>query len=384
MEMRKSYDIVVIGAGVNGCSAAYHLAREGHKVAVIEKGIIAGEASGRNGGGIRQNGRSRVELPLAQNAIGQWIRFRDEFGGEFEYIQKGNVIAGYTEKQQRDMAKAAERQREQGLTVEHITDRNVIKDLVPALTDEAICINYVANDGKAQPFKATWFVAKLAKQHGATFHTFTEATKVVHMGGAISGVETSRGFISTRSVIVACGPWTMALLRCIGIKLPIVVRRTQASVTPPLPHFIDQWITSGTIWVHQTVSGNVIMGGGGAWEALGFTKECSLSALQRYSRRVQQVVPCLKGVRLLRAWGGSLDVTPDADLIVDKVKGIEGLVVCAGSSGHGFALGPAVGQACAELVTGRKTTVPIEGLSLGRFAPDLDFGAIYKVIPEPL
>jgi sarcosine oxidase subunit beta len=384
MDSLKPYDVVVIGAGVNGCCAAYHLAREGYKVAVVEKGIIAGEASGRNAGGVRQNGRSRTELPVAMNAIGQWMRFRDEFGGEFEYVQKGNLVVGYTDKQHQDMAKDAQRQRDQGLEIEHITDKKVIRELVPALTDQAICVNYVASDGKAQPFKATWFVAKLAKQHGATFHTFTEVTKLVREGDAISGVETTRGLIPTRSVIAASGPWTISLLKDIGVKLPMLVRRTQACVTAPMPHFIDPWITSGTIWVHQTVSGNVMIGGGGPWEPLSFTKESSLLSLQRFSRRAQQVLSGLMTARLLRGWGGCLDVTPDFQLIVDKIKGVEGLVVSVGTCGHGFALGPAVGQACAEMATGRKPSVPVEGLSVDRFASDMDFETTYKAMPEPL
>jgi sarcosine oxidase subunit beta len=384
MESLKTYDVVVIGAGVNGCGAAYHLAREGYTVAVVEQGTIAGEASGRNAGGIRQHGRSKAEMPLAMNAIGQWMRFRDEFGGQFEYIQKGNLIAGYTDEQQQEMANNAQQQRDQGLEVQHITDKKVIKELAPALTDQAICINFVASDGKAQPVKATRFVAKLAKQHGAKFYTFTKVTKLVRTGDAISGVETTQGFIPTRSVIAASGPWAISLLKDMGIKLPMLVRRTQICVTAPLPHFIDQWITSGSIYLHQTLAGGVIIGGGGPWESISFTKECTLPSLQRFSRRAQQVVPALKNARLLRGWAGCLDITPDFQVIIDKIREVEGLVICVGTCGHGFALGPAVGQACAEMATGRKPSVPIEGLSLYRFAPNMDFKTTYKTAPEPL
>jgi len=384
MELLKARDVVVIGGGINGCSAAYHLARESYTVAVVEQRILGGEASGRNAGGIRQNGRSEAELPVAMNAIKQWMRFRDEFGGNFEYTQKGNLIVGYSEKQQQDMAKEAQRQRDQGLEVQHITDKKVIRELVPALNDQVVCLNFVASDGKAQPFKATRFVAKLAKQHGAEFYSLTKVTKLVRTGDAISGVETTRGFIPTKSVIAASGPWAISLLKDIGIHLPMLVRRTQACVTAPIPHFIEQFIVSGTIWVHQTEAGNVMIGGGGPWEPLNFTKEVSLSSLQRFCRRAQQVVPALKKARLLRGWAGCIDVTPDFQLIVDKIRDIEGLVVCVGTCGHGFALGPAVGQVCAEIATGRRPSVPIEGLSLYRFPPNLDFEATYKATPEPL
>ena len=384
MEAQKAFDVVVIGAGVNGCSAAYHLARQGYSVAVVERGVIAGEASGRNGGGIRQNGRSKAELPLAQNAIAQWMRFRDEFGGDFEYVQKGNAIVGYTDEERQQMAKEAQRLKDLGLEVQHITDKKVIKELVPALTDQAICLNFVANDGKAQPFKATFFVAKLAKQHGAKFYTLTRVTKLVRKGDAVSGVETTRGFISTRSVIAASGPWTSSLLKDFGIRLPLLVRRTQACVTTPIPHCLDQFLRSGSMWLNQTAAGNVMMGGGGPWEALGFNKECTLPSLQRFSRRIQQVIPAVKNARLLRGWCGCLDLTPDFQVIVDKVREIEGLVISVGTSGHGFGIGPAVGQACAELATGRKPSVPIEGLSLYRFPPNFDFEATYKAAPEPL
>jgi sarcosine oxidase subunit beta len=384
MESLKAQDVVVIGAGVNGCGAAYHLARDGYKVAVVEQGMIAGEGSGRNAGGIRQNGRSKAELPIAMNSVRQWMGFRDELGGEFEYVQKGNVLAGYTEKQTQDMAKDAQRQREQGLDIQHITDQKLIREMVPSLNHQVACINFVATDGKAQPFKATWFLAKLAKEKGATFHTFTKATRLVRTGDAITGVETSKGLIPTRSVILACGPWAIALLQDLGIKLPLLVRRTQACITTPMPHFIDQWLTSGTIWVHQTESGNVMIGGGGPWEPLSFTKESSLPSLQRFCRRAQQMVPGLKDARLLRGWGGCLDITPDFQLIVDKLPMVEGLVVALGTCGHGFCLGPGIGQACAEMATGRKPSLPMEGLALSRFAPGTDFEKTYKAMPEPL
>ena len=384
MESLKARDVVVIGGGINGCSAAYHLARDGYTVAVVEQGILAGEASGCNAGGIRQNGRSKAELPVAMNAIKQWMSFRDEFGGKFEYVQKGNLIAGYSEKQQQDMAKDAQRQRDQGSEVQHITDKKVIRELVPALNDQVLCVNFVASDGTAQPFMATRFVAKLAQQHGAEFYPLTRVTKLVRKGDALSGVETTRGLIPTKSVIAASGPWTISLLKDIGVHLPMLVRRTQACVTAPMPHFIKQFIVSGTIWVHQTNAGNVMIGGGGPWEPLSFTKEVSLSSLERFCRRAQQVVPALKKARLLRGWAGCLDVTPDFQLIVDKIRNVEGLVVCVGTCGHGFALGPAVGKVCGEMATGRKPSVPVEGLSLYRFPPGLDFEATYKAAPEPL
>lgn len=380
----KAYDVAVIGAGVNGCGAAYHLANDGYKVAVVEKGIISGEASGRNAGGVRQNGRSPAELPVAMNSIRQWMTFRDEFGGEFEYRQDGNMVLAYSAEEQEKLRQEAERQRAQGLEIKHITDPYEIHQLAPAVNDQVRAANFVLGDGHAQPFKATWFLADLAKKHGAEFFTFTTATKLVKEKDAIVGVETTKGLIPTRSVIMASGPWSIVLAADIGVKLPMLVRRTQACVTVPLEPFLKPWVTSGTIWVHQTLAGNAMIGGGGPWEPLSFTKESSLTSLQRFSRRAQQVVPRLKGVRLLRGWGGSLDVTPDFQLIVDKIREVEGLVVAVGTCGHGFALGPGVGQACAEMATGRKPSVPIEGLSLDRFPADLDFPKIYKATPEPL
>ena len=203
-------------------------------------------------------------------------------------------------------------------------------------------------------------------------------------GDAISGVDTTRGFIPTRSVIAAAGPWTISLFKDIGVKLPVLARRTQACVTTPIPHCIDQFIRSGSIWLNQTLAGNVMVGGGGPWESVGFDKECSLPTLQRFARRIQQVVPAVKNARLLRGWSGCLDLTPDFQVIVDKVREIEGLVVAVGTSGHGFGIGPAIGQICAELATGRKPSLPIEGLSLYRFPPDFDFDSTYKATPEPL
>lgn len=378
------YDVVIVGGGIIGCWAAYHLARDGYRVAVLEKGRIGGEASGRNAGGIRQNGRSPNELPLAMHAVSQWAGMDEALRRQFEYVQSGNLVVAFGPHEQERLRQAALVAQLSGLDIRHITDPYELRQLVPDLTPQAVAGNYVASDGQCQPYLATRIVARLAEQAGASLLLSTEVTRIITSGGAVAGVETNRGTFSAPSVVLAAGPWSIALAAALGLRLPVLVRRTQACVTEPLPPILTPWLTSGTVWIRQTVRGNIMMGGGGPWEDLAFTKESSLPSLQRFARRVEQTLPRLKDARLLRGWAGSLDVTPDFQVIVDRVREVRGLVLAVGTCGHGFALGPSVGQACAELATQRESSVPISGLGLYRFPADLGFPGSYQVTAEPL
>lgn len=176
------YDIAVIGAGVVGASAAYFAAGLGASVALIDRGWPGQQGSGRNAGGVRQQGRLPAELPLAMHSIGLWERFRDELGGQIEYVQDGNLYLALNEAEMALLKSAALRQREAGLDVRFLTAPEV-QEVAPALSERVVAANYCPRDGVTNPILATRFVLRLAVSAGARLFAQTAAT----------GIETAAG-----------------------------------------------------------------------------------------------------------------------------------------------------------------------------------------------
>lgn len=135
--------------------------------------------------------------------------------------------------------------------------------------------------------------------------------------------------------------------------------------------------------MRQTQAGNLIVGGGGAWEELGFGHGTSFPSLHRFVARGLDLLPALARTSVLRTWAGTLDITPDGAPLVGPAPGLPGLILSAGFSGHGFALGPGAGEAAARLALGMEPGVNISGLDPARFPAGLDFAGTYHAVPEP-
>lgn len=383
MEHGGPFDAIVVGAGVAGCSTALFLARSGLRTAVLDRTGIGTEASGRSAGGIRQQGRVLAELPLAGESIRLWLHFRDELGGRFEYQQNGNLYVAMNPAEVEVLRETAQQQRRLGVNIEFAEGAR-LHELAPCLSEQVLAGNYCATDGHANPILATRFIARLAREAGATIFTNTEVLGLRVSGGRVKGVETSRGFLTAGAVALTTGPWTPLLTEPLGVRIPVMARRTQVCLTTPVVPLVKQFISGNTVYLNQTAAGNIMIGGGGSWERLGYSTESSDSSLARFARRGAQLVPALAGLRMLRAWGGVLDITPDHTAIIDHLPGVQGVVFGCGFCGHGFAMGPVTGKILAELIVDGRSRLPTDGVRLSRFPPDFDFAANYRAVPEPV
>jgi sarcosine oxidase subunit beta len=371
-------EVVVIGGGISGTAAAYELARAGAKVTLVEQGSLASMASGRTLAGVRQSGRHAAELPLATAAVVRWDHLSEELGADVEYRREGNLRLARSPEEVPVIQTIVAEQRDLGLDLTYLPDNAAVREIAPAIAASVLAASYCPTDGHANPIATVQAFAVVAARHGATLRTGTAVTAIDASGGQIRGVRTTNGDIAADVVVVAAGVYTARLCAPLGMDLPIQVSHVAVVQTVPLPPLIRQVLgTAGADFAgRQEVGGRFrLTGGGKPWphqldelahgdDPVLPSAEDVIAALTRGI----EVLPDLAGARLARVWGGLLDMTPDALPIIEWIPEVEGLVVAAGFSGHGFCLGPVTGQIVRDLVLERTTAFPIQPFRRDRFA----------------
>lgn len=360
-------DVIVIGGGVQGCALAYYLRAEGRTVTVLERRGVGDAGSGRNTGGVRQQGRVRPEIPLAMEALEIWPQLDAELGAPTEYTRRGNLLIGGTDEQ---LARIESRvARQEGFDLDsRIVERRELEQLLPIVGPTAKVALYCPHDGHANPLLSTLAFAGAARRRGAEILEGTPATGLERTAYGWR-VETARGPLEAEVVVNMAGPGAVDVCNWVGFSLPILNARVQTMVTEPLPPLFDQFVQDWDhkVFTRQTRSGNLLYGD--------LTEDYVLSDYQvfgadavRASRKAITAFPAFADLTVIRTWGGVLDVSIDQMPIVGEAPGLPGLFVAAGSSGHGFGTAPAVGRRMAQwIASGRRPDV-LEPFGMERFS----------------
>ncbi|MGH2562506.1 MAG: NAD(P)/FAD-dependent oxidoreductase [Thermomicrobiales bacterium] len=371
-------EVVVIGGGISGAAAAYELATNGARVTLVERGDLASMASGWTLAGVRQSGRHPAELPLATAAVRRWEGLAEELGVDVEYRQGGNLRLARTPDEVATIERIVAEQRGLGLEIDFLAGNEAVREVAPALAERVLAASFCPTDGHANPVKSVRAYAEAAVRAGATIRTGTAVTGIDAGGGKVRGVRTADGEIAADLVVVAAGVYSDRLLAPLGLDLPLAMRLVAAVQTVPLPPTLKQVLgvanadfagrqeaggrfrltSSGGTWPHQLDD----------WERDGELVQPAAATVVHTLSRAIEVVPALAGARIAKVWGGLLDMTADALPVIERTAEIEGLVVAAGFSGHGFCLGPITGRIIRELVIDGNSSLPIEPFRRGRLA----------------
>jgi sarcosine oxidase subunit beta len=366
-----SYEIVVIGGGLIGSSIAYHLARQGRQVLVVERAEPAVEpaASWASAGGVRRQGRHRAEAKLASESIDRWPSLEEELSASFGYRQGGNLYVGEGEDEIEIVAAFVKEQQANGFTDVRFVDRREALEIVPGLNDQASAASYSPRDGQADPPKTTRAFAGAAERHGATYWNGTESLGLLATDSRITGVRTSRGDVTTSAVVVAAGSWSDDLAASIDLRLPIRTRVPQILIsTPARPGLVVPVLgsVSRRLSLKQLDDGSFMLGGG--WPGVLSADRRSYTMEQASIRggwaAAAGLIPAVGEQKLDHAWCGLEAQSFDDIPFIGPIRGFDGLTVATGFSGHGFAIAPAVGRAVADQLAGR--TVP----ELADLSPD--------------
>lgn len=363
--------VVIIGGGIVGCAAAYYLAQKDVQALVLEKSVVGGGASGRNAGGVRAQCRDRRERLLAMASIKLWEGLQEELDADMEYVQDGNIRLATNEERMAQLEREVDEELADGLKVE-VWDRAELRWRAPYLSDQFTGAKYCATDGIANPILSTWAFAWAAQRLGVKLIPHTEVVDIEMQDRQITSV-LARGregelAVETPLVVHAGGPWVPQLSQTLGVDIPVKPSRTVIAVTQRMPFIFKEFLSSHDVGVYArpACSGHIHVGGVGV-RSYTFDKEVPLDTLNHLGRAIQ-MVPALEDAKLLRAWAGTLAMTPDGLPIVGPVDGIEGYLLATGFSGHGFCLGPITGQLLSELVVEGGASIPLTNLHLSRFS----------------
>jgi sarcosine oxidase, subunit beta len=369
-------DVIIVGGGISGTAAAYALALAGASVTLIEKGDLASMASGWTLGGVRQSGRHPSELPLAQAAVRRWMTLSEELEADLEYRQEGNLRLARTPEEVEVIAGLVREQRSHGLDLEFLRDPAAVREAAPALSGTVLAASYCPTDGHANPTATVQAFAAAARRYGAVIRTGTEAIRISTQGGRVMGVQTSAGPVAGDVVVLAAGVHTDRLCRMVGLDLPFRVAHVAVVQTVPLPPLIRQvvGVANGDFAGRQEVGGRMRMTGDAfAWRwpegpLGGDDVQPPAWAVRTALDRAVAILPALAEARIARVWGGLIDVTADALPVIERSPEVEGLVIAAGFSGHGFCLGPITGQLICELITKGSSSLPLDAFARARLS----------------
>lgn len=363
-------DVVIIGGGISGAAACYELARSGVSVILVEQGSLASMASGLSLGGVRQSGRAAAELPFSQAAVRRWENLADELEADLEYRQEGNLRLARTPEEVETLAHMVEAQRALGLDLTFLPDNGAVREVAPALSEAVQAASYCPTDGHANPTATVQAFAAAAERHGASILTHTTATGIDVRGGRVIGVQTSAGPIATDVVVIAAGVHSDHLCRTVGLELPLTIAHASIVQTTPLRPILQQVLgTANTDFSgRQAVGGRLLMNARvGPWQGLPNEERLAARVIAAISDRVTEVLPAFGQAKIDQAWSGLLDITPDGLPVIERTSEVDGLIVAAGFSGHGFCLGPMTGRVIYELATDKQPSLPLHPFRHGRF-----------------
>ncbi|MCU0509010.1 MAG: FAD-binding oxidoreductase [Anaerolineae bacterium] len=367
-------DAVIIGGGVMGASAAYHLARRGvRNVVLLEKHEFLGaEATGKCAGGIRYQFSTEINIRLSQISLPMLERFEEETGQPIDLRWPGYLFLLDNKHDVEVFRRNVALQNSMGVPSQLLTAEET-QARVPLLNLEGVLgAAWHAGDGLADPNGVVQGYAAAARRLGAQVFTATEVTGICVEGGRVTGVTTPKGDIATPAVVNAAGPWAGKVAALAGVDLPIVPLRRQIAVTTPLkgvpndfPFVLD---FSRSLYFHREGKG-ILTGQSNANEKPGFDQSVDHAWTEQHLENAMWRFPLLANAGLLREWAGLYEVTPDAHPVIDTLREPAGFTIVAGFSGHGFMHGPVAGLLAAELaLDGKASALDIRQLRHSRFA----------------
>jgi sarcosine oxidase subunit beta len=373
-DLRSSYDVVIIGAGVHGLATAYYLAKNHGvtSVAVLDKSYLGGGGSGRNTAIIRSNYLTPEGVRFYDRSVKLYENLAGDLNFNVMFSQRGHLTLAHNDGSVRTMRWRAEVNKLQGIDSEVIGPDEIKKlapylDVSPEARYPILGALYHPPGGIIRHDAVNWGYARGADARGVQIHQNTQVLGIDVSGDRVTGVRTSRGPISTPIVVNCTAGWATTIADLAGVRLPIITHPLQAAVTEPVKVFLRTVVVSGSlhVYVSQTDRGELVFGAS-VDPYPSYSMRGSLEFVEEVASHVLELMPAIAKLRLLRQWAGLCDMTPDYSPIMG-VTPVDGFLVDVGWGTYGYKAGPVSGESMAELVASGKTPELISAFALSRF-----------------
>jgi len=414
-----SADVVIIGGGIIGCSAAYFLAKQGVSVALFEKGRVAGEQSGRNWGWVRQQGRSPIELPLMLHSLRLWQDLPRDLGEDIGFRQGGSLYLAENSAELAELGEWLAVAREYDLDTRLLSNRELAEVLKFDGTKWAGAL-FTASDARAEPSRAAAAIARGARRAGAHIVSRCAVRGIERAAGRVRAVVTEHGVVAARAVVCAGGAWSRLFCGSLGITVPQLAVLGTVARTAPTTQLLEGEAWSPRIAIRRRADGGYTVAHGRSFahaltpttfrfaakffpalrqghesirltfgrdffQALVTPSRWSLDAPSPFERErvldpapeprvlgqireaLKRWFPEIATAPFVETWGGMIEASPDVLPIISAADGLEGFYIATGFSGHGFGIGPGAGKLIADMVSRKADPVELAAFRLGRF-----------------
>src|SRR5436190_1835710 len=372
---RSRYSVVIIGGGGHGLATAYYLAKEHGigDVAVLERGAIGLGNTGRNTTIIRSNYLWDESARIYEHSLRLWEGLSAELNFNLMLSQRGVLNLAHTESDVREGMRRVNANRLNGIDAEWLDATAVqrfcpILDISPDARYPVLGATLQRRGGVARHDAVAWGYARAADARGVDIIENCEVTAIRTVNGHVTGVETSRGDIAAEKIAIVAAGHNSVLAAMAGVRLPLQSHPLQALVSEPVKPVLDTVVMSNAVhaYVSQTDKGELILGAGiDSYTGYGFRG--SLSVLESNLAAVVELFPVFSRMRMLRHWGGIVDICPDASPIISQTP-IKGLYFNCGWGTGGFKATPGSGWVFAHTIAQDRPHSLNEPFSLERFS----------------
>ncbi|MGH3505013.1 MAG: NAD(P)/FAD-dependent oxidoreductase [Nocardioidaceae bacterium] len=363
--------VVVIGGGVVGLSTAYHLAAAGvSDVVLLDQGPLGSGSTSKAAGGVRAQFSDAVNIQLGARSLETFAHFDAQFGQEIDLHQVGYLFLLDTADDVDEFERSVALQNDVGVPSRMLSvcEARRLSPLVNV--DGLVAAAYSPTDGHCTPESVVLGYASAARRMGARLLPGCAATGIEHSDGHLVAVTTSAGRVETDTVICAAGAWSRQVGEWVGVDLPVQPLRRQIVVTEPTPE-VDPHTPftidfDSSMYFHREGPG-LLIGMSDPDETYGFRLGTSGAWLPRLGEVLQRRAPALAEVGIASGWAGLYEMTPDHNALIGESLRVGRFLYATGFSGHGFLMGPAVGEVMRDLYLGNAPFVDVSGLSAARF-----------------
>jgi len=358
------YDVIIIGAGSVGVPIALATAQSGLKTLVLDKLHSVAQGDNKHAiGGIRATHSLKSKIWLCQRSIEIFASWKELYGDDIWWEQGGYCFLAFTNEHERILKNTARQQNEYGLNIDYV-NADKIRELVPGINnDNLLGGTYSPEDGNSSPLLALHAFYRKSREFGAEYNFSEEVINITTKNKKVTGVKTNKAEYKAQTIINAAGAHAKNIGNMINIDLPVVPESHEAGITEPVKKFFSTMVidikpeedekfgNSKNYYFYQNKEGKIIFCLTPEPNIPGLARSETSSFLPQITKRMVNLLPRLRNIKVRRTWRGLYPMTSDGNPIIGKIDNIEGYINAVGMCGQGFMLGPGLGELLSRVIT---------------------------------